>query len=149
MPVAVTVKDVSPHAFVKAYAAHLKKSGKLPVPEWTEYAKTGAFKELSPNDPDWFYTRCASIARHVYLRGSVGVGALTKLHGGRYRRGTRPSIHASGAGGVARRALQALEKVGILEKDKNGGRKISSHGQRTLDRISIRVARESSSIDEE
>ncbi|OMJ12609.1 40S ribosomal protein S19-A, partial [Smittium culicis] len=140
----VTVKDVSAHAFVRAYAAHLKKTGNLPVPAWTEYAKTGAFKELSPNDPDWFYTRCASIARHIYLRGNVGVGALTKLHGGRYRRGSRPSIHADGAGGVARRALQALEKIGILEKDKNGGRKISSVGQRTLDRISIRVAKESS-----
>ncbi|KAK5819803.1 hypothetical protein PVK06_024827 [Gossypium arboreum] len=28
MEVARTVKDVSPHEFVKAYAAHLKRSGK-------------------------------------------------------------------------------------------------------------------------
>lgn len=26
-----TVKDVSPHEFVKAYAAHLKRSGKVPL----------------------------------------------------------------------------------------------------------------------
>jgi small subunit ribosomal protein S19e len=27
---ALTVKDVSPHDFVKAYSAHLKRSGKVP-----------------------------------------------------------------------------------------------------------------------
>lgn len=29
MATAKTVKDVSPHEFVKAYAAHLKRSGKV------------------------------------------------------------------------------------------------------------------------
>ena len=29
----VTVKDVSSHAFVKAYAAYLKRTGKLEVPK--------------------------------------------------------------------------------------------------------------------
>lgn len=28
-PVAKTVKDVSPHEFVKAYSSHLKRSGKV------------------------------------------------------------------------------------------------------------------------
>ncbi|PVZ98137.1 hypothetical protein BB558_005269 [Smittium angustum] len=140
----VTVKDVNSQAFVKAYAAHLKKTGKLEVPAWTEYAKTGAYKELSPLDPDWFYTRCAAIARHIYLRGGVGVGALTRLHGGRRRNGTRKSKHANGSGNVARKALQALEKLNILEKDERSGRKISSTGQRDLDRISAQVAKDSS-----
>ncbi|OMH81315.1 40S ribosomal protein S19 [Zancudomyces culisetae] len=141
MSAPVTVKDVNAHSFVKAYAAHLKKSGKLDIPAWTEYCKTGAYKELSPLDNDWFYVRCAAIARHIYLRGNVGVGALTKVHGGKIRRGTRPSHHANGSGNVARKCLQALEKLNILEKDNNGGRKISSTGQRDLDRISAQVVK--------
>jgi ribosomal protein S19E (S16A) len=53
----VTVKDVDPQQLIKAYAAHLKRSGKLEVPKWVDLVKTGAFKELSPYDPDWFYVR--------------------------------------------------------------------------------------------
>lgn len=53
----VTVKDVQPQAFVKAYAAYLKRTGKLEVPKWVDLAKTGTYKELAPYDPDWFYVR--------------------------------------------------------------------------------------------
>lgn len=56
------VRDVNAHAFVKAYAAFLKKSGKITVPKWVEYAKTASFKELGPLDPDWFYIR---VGKHV------------------------------------------------------------------------------------
>ncbi|KAJ1932837.1 Protein component of the small (40S) ribosomal subunit [Linderina pennispora] len=137
----VTVKDVNAHAFIKAYAAHLKRSGKLEVPAWTEYAKTGSHKELSPYDPDWFYVRAASVARHIYLRGGVGVGALADRYGGTKRRGTRPNHHAASSTNVARKVFQGLEKIGILEKHANGGRKITSAGQRDLDRISVQVAK--------
>ncbi|OZJ06056.1 40S ribosomal protein S19-B [Bifiguratus adelaidae] len=135
MAVGVTVKDVNPHDFVKAYAAYLKRSGKLEVPKWVDLVKTGPYKELAPYDPDWFYVRVASIARHIYLRPSVGVGALKRVHGGRKNRGSRPSHHAVGSGSVDRKALQALEKINVLEKDTKGGRKISQDGQRDLDRI--------------
>jgi small subunit ribosomal protein S19e len=53
----VTVKDVSSHDFVKAYAAYLKRTGKLDVPKWVDVVKTGTAKELAPIDPDWFYVR--------------------------------------------------------------------------------------------
>ncbi|CAG8651940.1 18688_t:CDS:2 [Acaulospora morrowiae] len=131
----VTVKDINPHKFVKFYAAHLKRGGKLEVPKWVDIVKTGPYKELAPYDPDWFYIRAAAVARHVYLRSGVGVGALKKLHGGRKRRGTRPSHHAKSSGSIARKVLQALEKINVLEKDDYGGRKITQHGQRDLDSI--------------
>ncbi|KAJ1675135.1 Protein component of the small (40S) ribosomal subunit [Spiromyces aspiralis] len=138
----VTVKDVNSHAFVKAYAAHLKKSGKLPVPEWTEYAKTGSFKELSPYDPDWFYVRAAAIARHLYIRPDAGVGALRTVYGGPKRRGTRPTHHAKASGSVIRKAIQGLEQLNILEKSADGGRRVSRAGQRELDRIAAQVAKQ-------
>jgi len=64
----------------------------------------------------------ATIARHIYLRPGVGVGALKKIHGGRNRRrGVRPEHHAEGSGAVNRRAMQALEKIRVLEADPKNG----------------------------
>ena len=116
----VTVRDVPAPLLIKAYAAHLKQTGRVDVPKWVDTVKTGAYKELAPLDADWFYVRAASVARHIYLRRSVGVGALKKLHGGRKNRGSRPSLHAEGSGSVARKVLQALEKMKVLEKDPKG-----------------------------
>lgn len=130
-----TVRDINAHQFVKAYAAHLKRTGALEVPSWVNIVKTGTSKELPPQDPDWFYTRAASIARHIYLRGGVGVGALRTVHGSRANRGNRPSHHAIGSGSVDRKALQSLEKLKVLEKDPSGGRRITSNGQRELDLV--------------
>jgi ribosomal protein S19E (S16A) len=62
----------------------------------------------------------ASVARHIYIRKSVGVGALNKVHGGRINRGSRPSHHVDASGSVNRKVLQSLEKIGVLEKDKKG-----------------------------
>ena len=44
-------------AFIKAYGAYLKRTGRLPIPKWVDLVKTGAHKELAPLDPDWFYIR--------------------------------------------------------------------------------------------
>lgn len=140
----ITVKDVQAKAFVEAYAAHLKRAGKLSVPAWTEYAKTGSHKEMCPNNPDWFYVRAASVARHIYIRGGVGVGALSKRYGGAKRRGARPNHHADSSSHVARKVVQGLEKLGLLEKHNDGGRKITSVGQRDLDRIAVQVAKAAS-----
>lgn len=132
-----TVRDVNAHTFIKAYAAHLKRTGTLDIPSWVDIVKTGKAKELPPQDPDWFYVRVASVARHLYLRGGVGVGALRTVHGSRVNRGNRPSHHVVGSGSIDRKALQSLEKIKILEKDPSGGRRITSDGQRDLDRIAL------------
>lgn len=86
---------------------------------------------------DWFYVRAAAVARHVYLRKTVGVGRLRKVHGSAKNRGSRPSHHVNASGSVDRKAFQALEKIGILEHDEEkGGRRITQAGQRDLDRTS-------------
>ena len=91
----------------------------------------------------------AAIARHIYLRKDVGIGALTKLHGGRNRRGNRPSHHRDSSSSVQRKICQALEKIGVLEQTGNGGRRISQDGQRDLDRIATAVIEESKEDDED
>lgn len=81
--------------------------------------------------------RAAALARHIYLRKAVGVGALTKLHGGPKNRGFMPSKHSPASGSVQRKAIQGLEGIGVLEKDPKGGRRISQDGMRDLDRIAM------------
>lgn len=48
-----TVRDVPANKFIDAYAAFLKRSGKLEVPTWVDTVKTGTAKELAPYNPDW------------------------------------------------------------------------------------------------
>jgi hypothetical protein len=48
-----TVRDVKADTFINAYAAFLKRSGKLEVPTWVDTVKTGPAKELAPYNPDW------------------------------------------------------------------------------------------------
>ncbi|XP_020908044.1 40S ribosomal protein S19 [Exaiptasia diaphana] len=139
MPGGVTVKDVNSHAFVKALGAFLKRSGNLKVPDWVDLVKTGKHKELAPYDPDWYYIRAASVLRHVYLRGGVGVGALTKVYGGSKSRGTAPSHFERGSSSVARNVLKSLEQMKLIEKASGGGRVITSQGQRDMDRIAGQV----------
>lgn len=105
-------------------------------PGWVDTVKTSHSNELPPQSIDWFYTRAAAVARHVYMRKTVGVGRLRKLHGSQKNRGSRPSHHVDASGSVDRKVMQALEKIGVLEKDDDkGGRRITQSGQRDLDRI--------------
>lgn len=105
---------------------------------WVDTVKTGPAKELPPQSIDWFYVRAAAIARHVYLRKTVGVGRLRKVHGSTRNRGSRPSHHVDASGSVDRKVMQALEKIGVLEQDEDkGGRRITQSGQRDLDRKAL------------
>lgn len=82
-----------------------------------------------------YYTRAAAVARHVYLRKTVGVGRLRKVHGSTKNRGSRPSHHVDASGSVDRNVMKSLEAIGVLEKDDDkGGRRITQSGQRDLDR---------------
>jgi len=146
----VSVRDVDAQKFIAEYAAFLKRQGKLPIPGWVDTVKTGPAKELPPQSIDWFYVRAASIARHVYLRKTVGVGRLRKVHGSTRNRGSRPSHHVDASGSVDRKVMQALEKIGVLEKDEDkGGRRITQAGQRDLDRIAQTTIEDDEEEDEE
>ncbi|KAI4992645.1 hypothetical protein ZWY2020_057898 [Hordeum vulgare] len=74
-----TVKDVNPHEFFKAYSAHLKRSGKMELPEWVDIVKTPMFKELPPTDPEWYYIRAG---KALQLRYSLLYGSRARIHRG-------------------------------------------------------------------
>lgn len=112
---------------------------------WVDTVKTSHSNELPPQSADWFYVRAAAVARHIYLRKSVGVGRLRKVHGSTKNRGSRPSHHVNASGSVDRKVVQALEQLGIVEKvdedeeggSGKGGRRITQAGARDLDRIAL------------
>merc|ERR1712122_425820 len=114
--------------FTVALAAFLKKSGKVKLPEWVDMVKTNVAKELAPYDEDWYY-----------VRSPVGVTTACKIYGVRRNNGSSPSHWRAGSGSIARKALQNLEALKLVEKDPNGGRKMSSQGRRDLDRIAAQV----------
>lgn len=62
----------------------------------------------------------ASMARKIYLRGGIGVGAFKKIYGGRKSNGVRPSHFAKSSGSIARHCLKQLEQLNIVEKDPKG-----------------------------
>ena len=131
-----TVKDVSAHDFVVAYAQHLKRQGKMELPKWVDLVKTASHKELSPYDGDWYYIRAASIARKIYLRPNTGIGALTKVYGSRERNGTHTEHFHKASGGIIRNIIHQLEAIKVLEKVEGGkGRRVTRIGQQDLDRI--------------
>jgi len=136
-----TVKDVPAGEFIAALAAHFKKSAKIEVPEWADIVKTGTFKELCPQDPDWYFVRAASLARRVYLRGGVGVGEFSRIYGGLKSNGARRPHYAAAARGVIRHILQQLQELDLVSKRKEKkGRFLTRNGQRELDVVASQLA---------
>jgi small subunit ribosomal protein S19e len=137
----VTLKDVAADRFIAAFAAHLKKSGKLEVPKWADLVKTATHKTLAPYDDDWFYIRCAAIARRTYLQPGVGVGSFNRVFGGPRQLGTHPRHFHEASGSVNRAALHALEKLKIVEKS-GSGRRVTKTGKSELDRVAVQAAKQ-------
>uniref|UniRef100_A0A2K6TXG0 40S ribosomal protein S19 n=1 Tax=Saimiri boliviensis boliviensis TaxID=39432 RepID=A0A2K6TXG0_SAIBB len=119
----VAVKDVNQQEFVRALVAFLKKSGKLKVPERVDTVELAKHEALAPYDEN-----SASMARHRYLQGGTGGN------------GVMASAFSRGSKSVACQILQALEGLKMVEKDQDGGRKLTPQGQRDLERIAGQAA---------
>ena len=135
----VTIKDVASRYFIKAYAAYLKRTGKVVVPKWANIVKTGILKELAPYNPDWFFVRMAAIARRIYLHPGHGIGMFARIFGGNHTSGSRPNHFQTASGSVIRHALKQLTALKVIEADPKGGRRITATGRRDLDRVSGKV----------
>ncbi len=104
-------------------------------PEWTPFAKTGASRERPPSDKDWFFTRAASILRHVSIKGPIGVQKLRVKYGGRKNMGVAPDKFYPGSGSVIRKALIELDKAGLTKQAEKGvhkGRVVTPKGAKLL-----------------
>ena len=127
---------------IRRLAQDLRSRDEIKPPEWALFVKTGAHKERSPDDPDWWYMRCASILRKVYLRGPIGTERLRIDYGGKKRRGTKPNKFHKGSGAIVRTALQQLERAGFIMKQGNKGREMTNIGRSYMDKLSAALKRE-------
>ncbi|RLF10901.1 MAG: 30S ribosomal protein S19e [Thermoprotei archaeon] len=138
------VEMVPPQVLIEQLAKYLKENvAEVKPPSWAPYVKTGVHKERLPEDPDWWYVRCAAILRKLYLYGPVGIERLRVAFGGRQRVGVRGREHfRKGSGAIVRKALQQLEQAKLVVKEGNKGRKLSPQGVSLLDRLALRMLRD-------
>jgi small subunit ribosomal protein S19e len=129
----VTVFDVEANKLIENAASKLKEM-KIPKPDFVGMVKSGPHAQRPPSDEDFWYIRCASILRQAYVKNNVGVQNLRKHYGGRKQRGVKPEKHTPAGGSTIRKAMQELEKAGLLAKEKKG-RVLTSKGRAFMDKV--------------
>ena len=136
----VTVYDVPAEPLILNVAEKLKENSKIVPPEWAEFAKTGIHTERAPAQPDWWYTRAASVLRKLYVKGPMGTSKLSAEYGGYRDRGAKPNRAVKGSRNIIRKCLMQLQDAGLLiEAENKQGRKISPAGQKLLDNAAKEV----------
>ncbi len=130
-----TVYDIPASILIRRLAQDLKSRNEISPPEWATFVKTGAHKERAPDDPDWWYVRCASVLRKIYLKGPIGTERLRIQYGGKKRRGVKPNKFRRGSGAVVRTSLQQLERAGFIKKRGNKGREMTDIGRSYMDKL--------------
>jgi small subunit ribosomal protein S19e len=138
-----TPHDVPAQTFIAKLAQYVKDNVDQVTPlPWAPYAKTGTYSTQQPQDPNWWYTRCASLLRKTYIKGPIGVERLRAQYSRRKDCGTRPEHVRKGAGNVNRKLFQQLEAAGLVENTKGEGRTLTREGRRLLDTIATEVKTE-------
>ncbi len=138
-----TPYDVPAAKLIERLAQHLKNNVEsIRPPQWAPFVKTGTFAERVPENTDWWYIRCASLLRKIYLKGPVGISHLRSMYGGRKDRGTKPEHTRKGSGAIISKALKQLEEAGLVKTMKQRGRVVTSEGRRLLDFISTDIKKE-------
>ena len=136
------VYDVPADILISKLAEVLKNED-IQTPSWVPFVKTGSHADKPPQKPDWWYTRCASILRKIYLHGPLSVNDLRTMYGDGKRNmyyGARHHKDASGA--VIRNAIHGLEKLGYLEKVEKKGSVLTRQGMQKLDKLSTEILHE-------
>lgn len=135
-----TPLDVPSDVLINMLSKFLKENvGEVAPPTWALTAKTGSHRDRPPANQDWWYMRCASLLRKLYLHGPVGIARLRVEYGGRLRRGTHIE-HSRVAGGSAiREPLQQLQKAGFISVESKKGRKLTAEGISLLNRTAADI----------
>ncbi len=118
------------------------KNEDIPAPSWASFVKTGSHADRPPHEKDWWYTRCASILRKIYLHGPIGINDLRKEFGGGKPVGYGAAHHRDAGGAIIRNAIHGLEKLGYVEKVEKKGRVVTKQGMQKLDRLATEILKE-------
>lgn len=139
----ITPYDVPVSKFIEKLANYLKSNvDEINPPSWASFVKTGTHVQRQPQNPDWWYTRCASLLRKIYAYGPIGVEKLRAEYGGRKDFGVHPEHAVKASGAIIRKALQQLEAAGLIQTLKPQGRKVTREGRKLLNEISEEIKKE-------
>lgn len=139
----ITPNDVPSQAFIKKLARYLKENvNSVNPPTWASLVKTGPHVQRQPQDPDWWYTRCASLLRKIYVYGPIGIEKLRADYGGRKDFGVTPEHAVKAGGAIIRKALQQLEAAGLIENVKPKGRIMTREGRKLMCEIAGELHKE-------
>jgi len=138
-----TPHDVPPSQFIPRLAKYIKDNiDQVQPPPWAPIIKTSTHTQRQPEDPDWWFTRTASIMRKIYIEGTIGVQRLRAQYGGRKSLGVRRQHARKGGGSNIRKILQQLEAAGLVETTKGKGRTLTREGRRILDKTAAETKEE-------
>ncbi|NOJ29476.1 MAG: 30S ribosomal protein S19e [Nitrososphaeraceae archaeon] len=133
--------DIPADKLISKIAENLKKDKKLEPLPWIAFVKTGCHVDKIPQNKDWWYLRCASLLRKVYIHGPVSISDLKSVYGGKKQIGYNLAHHKDAGGAIIRKALQQLESSGYIVKNARG-RVLSDEGMKRIDRIATDLYKE-------
>lgn len=134
----VNARDVPSDRLIVALAEQVKNLPTVKEPEWAHFVKTGSHAERPPDNPDWWFTRAASLLRKLYLHGPVGLSDLERAYGGSKALAYFPKHHRDASGSPIRKALQQLEQAELVSKTPRG-RILTPKGRAMLDKASREI----------
>lgn len=136
------VNEVPANVLIEALANKLKTEDTVKPPEWSSYVKTGSHAERPPQNDEWWYERCASILRKVYVHGPVGLTDLQEMYGGKKKIKFSKNHQRDAGQSAIRKPLQQLEVTGYVKKKKSEGRIITGKGMSLIDKTSAVILKE-------
>lgn len=136
-----TVYDIPANIFIEELAKKLKEDTRVAPPDWAKYVRTGVHKETAPIDEDWWYIRCAAMARKIYINEPIGVKKLRVMYGGAKNRGSKPHRFKKGSGSITRKGVQQLETLNIVGRS-DRGRIITAEGRSLMDNLAFDIIKE-------
>jgi small subunit ribosomal protein S19e len=134
-----TAFDVPAKNLIDALTKKLQNEKEVVPPEWSKFVRTGVSRENPPEDKNWWYTRCASILRKIYISDGMGIERLRNEYGGKRNKGSKPFKARGGSGAVVRNALSQMESAGYVTKVRGKGRILTPKGKSLLDNTAFEV----------
>ena len=132
----ITPHDVPASKFIEKLAKYLRENvDEVQPPAWASVAKTGSHVEKQPQNPNWWYTRSASILRKVYVHGPIGIEKMRADYGGRKDFGVKPEHAVKAGGSNIRKILQQLEVAGLIQTASSRGRIMAPKGRKLLQEV--------------
>lgn len=137
--------SAEPGQFIESLAQELKGVSQIKPPAWATFVKTGMHKERPPARKDWWHIRTASVLRTIARLGPIGASKLRTKYGGKHSRGHKSERFARGSGSIIRKAMQQLEKAGLIKQTAKGihkGRVVTEKASGLMSQVALKLARE-------